>query len=285
MRQQTFVNGKPTLYLVATPVGNLMEFTPRAIEVLKSVSVIGCEDTRTSKVLLNHFEIETPLLSYHKFNEKESVERFLNILDEGKDIALISDAGYPLVSDPGSVLVNEVISKGYNVTTISGASAFLNALVASGFSLSRFTFIGFLDSKSSARKKELEALKKNKETLVFYESPHRVADTLADMFEIFGNRQAAVVRELTKKFEESRRGLISELLDFYVQNGEPKGEVVLVVARADASEQAKQYDVVALLKKALQDYNSVRDAVDAVAFETGLDRRKIYKQAIEIKNG
>ena len=147
MRQQTFVNGKPTLYLVATPVGNLSEFTPRAIEILNSVAVIGCEDTRTSKTLLKHYEIETPLMSYHKFNEKESVEKFLAILDEGKDIALISDAGYPLVSDPGSVLVNEVIENGYNVTTISGASAFLNALVSSGFSLSRFTFIGFLYSK------------------------------------------------------------------------------------------------------------------------------------------
>ena len=144
MRQQTFVNGKPTLYVVATPIGNMSEFTPRAIEILKSVAIIACEDTRTSKVLLNHFGIETPVASYHKFNERESVENFISFMNDGKDIALISDAGYPLVSDPGSVLVEEVLKMGYNVSTISGASAFLNALVASGFSLSRFTFVGFL---------------------------------------------------------------------------------------------------------------------------------------------
>ena len=226
MRQQTFVNGKPTLYLVATPVGNLSEFTPRAIEVLNSVAVIGCEDTRTSKTLLKHYEIETPLMSYHKFNEKESVEKFLSILEEGKDIALISDAGYPLVSDPGSVLVNEVIENGYNVTTISGASAFLNALVSSGFSLSRFTFIGFLDSKRSGRKKELEELKTNKETLIFYESPHRIKEFLEDVLSVFGDRRIVLARELTKKFEEYIRGNVSEVIEIA---DTLKGEMVVIV--------------------------------------------------------
>ena len=226
MRQQTFVNGKPTLYLVATPVGNLGEFTPRAIETLKSVSVIGCEDTRTSKILLNHFDISTPVLSYHKFNERESVEKFVGIMSEGKDIALISDAGYPLVSDPGSVLVNEVIKAGFNVTTISGASAFLNALVASGFSLTRFTFVGFLDSKSSARKKELEGLKNNKETLIFYESPHRIKEFLADLLKVFGDRNIVLARELTKKFEEYVRGSVSEVLEVA---DSLKGEMVVIV--------------------------------------------------------
>ena len=226
MRQQTFVNNKPTLYLVATPVGNLSEFTPRAIETLKSVSVIGCEDTRTSKTLLSHFEIDTPLLSYHKFNEKESVERFVEILEKGEDIALISDAGYPLVSDPGSVLVNEVIKRGFNVTTISGASAFLNALVSSGFSLSRFTFVGFLDAKSSSRVKELEELKKNKETLIFYESPHRIEEFLEDLIKVFGNRRVVLARELTKKFEEYVRGTASEVLEVAPSL---KGEMVVIV--------------------------------------------------------
>ena len=226
MRQQTFVNNKPTLYLVATPVGNLSEFTPRAIETLKSVSVIGCEDTRTSKTLLSHFEIDTPLLSYHKFNEKESVERFIEILEKGEDIALISDAGYPLVSDPGSVLVNEVIKRGFNVTTISGASAFLNALVSSGFSLSRFTFVGFLDAKSSSRVKELEELKKNKETLIFYESPHRIEEFLEDLIKVFGNRRVVLARELTKKFEEYVRGTASEVLEVAPSL---KGEMVVIV--------------------------------------------------------
>ena len=226
MRQQTFINEKPTLYLVATPVGNLQEFTPRAIETLKSVSVIGCEDTRTSKILLEHFQIKTKLLSYHKFNEKESVERFLPYLEKGEDIALISDAGYPLVSDPGSVLVNEVINKGYNVTTISGASAFLNALVSSGFSLARFTFVGFLDAKSSGRKKELEELKERKETLIFYESPHRIKDFLIDLLEVLGDRNITLARELTKKFEEYIRGPISKVIEVV---DSLKGEMVVVV--------------------------------------------------------
>ena len=226
MRQQTFINKKPTLYLVATPIGNLQEFTVRAIETLKSVAIIGCEDTRTSKVLLDHFEISTPVASYHKFNEKEASGKFLKFLEDGKDVALISDAGYPLVSDPGNVLVKEAISRGYNVTTVSGSSAFLSALVASGFSLSRFTFIGFLDSKSSGRKKELESLKLNKETLVFYEAPHRIKEMLEDLLLVLGDRRIVVARELTKKYEEYLRGNISEVL---LDAEDIKGEIVVVV--------------------------------------------------------
>ncbi len=226
MRQQTFVNGKPTLYLVATPIGNMSEFTPRAIEILKNAAIIGCEDTRTSKVLLDHFDIKTPLASYHKFNEKEVCQKFIDILKEGKDVALISDAGYPLVSDPGSVLVDVAIKNEFNVTTISGSCAFLHALVASGFSLDRFTFIGFLDSKSSARKKELEAIKNNKETLIFYESPHRIGETLIDMLQVFKDRRVVLARELTKKFEEFIRGTISEVLSDLTNI---KGEIVLIV--------------------------------------------------------
>ena len=274
MRQQTFVNGKPTLYLVATPVGNLMEFTPRAIEVLKSVSVIGCEDTRTSKVLLNHFEIETPLLSYHKFNEKESVERFLNILDEGKDIALISDAGYPLVSDPGSVLVNEVISKGYNVTTISGASAFLNALVASGFSLSRFTFIGFLDSKSSARKKELEALKKNKETLVFYESPHRIKEFLEDLLKVLGDRKIVLARELTKKFEEYIRGNVSEVLEVV---DSLKGEMVVIVEGDNQPDEIiGENELIFQINELISEGKTSKEIVSVLVDRYGLKKNYVY---------
>ena len=274
MRQQTFVNGKPTLYLVATPVGNLMEFTPRAIEVLKSVSVIGCEDTRTSKVLLNHFEIETPLLSYHKFNEKESVERFLNILDEGKDIALISDAGYPLVSDPGSVLVNEVISKGYNVTTISGASAFLNALVASGFSLSRFTFIGFLDSKSSARKKELEALKKNKETLVFYESPHRIKGFLEDLLKVLGDRKIVLARELTKKFEEYIRGNVSEVLEVV---DSLKGEMVVIVEGENQPDEIiGENELIFQINELISEGKTSKEIVSILVDRYGLKKNYVY---------
>ena len=226
MRQQTFVNNKPTLYIVATPIGNMSEFTPRAIEVLKSVNIIACEDTRTSKILMDYFEIKTPLSSYHKFNEKEACGKLIQILKEGNDIALVSDAGYPLVSDPGSFLVDEVLKAGYNVSTISGACAFLNALVASNFSLDRFTFIGFLDSKRSGRKKQLEAIKNNKETLIFYESPHRIEESLEDMLEVLGDRRIVIARELTKKFEEYIRGNVSEVLEDLANI---KGEIVLIV--------------------------------------------------------
>ena len=274
MRQQTFVNGKPTLYLVATPVGNLSEFTPRAIEILNSVAVIGCEDTRTSKTLLKHYEIETPLMSYHKFNEKESVEKFLAILDEGKDIALISDAGYPLVSDPGSVLVNEVIENGYNVTTISGASAFLNALVSSGFSLSRFTFIGFLDSKRSGRKKELEELKANKETLIFYESPHRIKEFLEDVLSVLGDRRIVLARELTKKFEEYIRGNVSEVVEFA---DTLKGEMVVIVEGNNQKEEAiNEEALVKEIKELLKKGETSKVIVSMMMDKYGLKKNYVY---------
>ena len=274
MRQQTFVNGKPTLYLVATPVGNLSEFTPRAIEILNSVAVIGCEDTRTSKTLLKHYEIETPLMSYHKFNEKESVEKFLAILDEGKDIALISDAGYPLVSDPGSVLVNEVIENGYNVTTISGASAFLNALVSSGFSLSRFTFIGFLDSKRSGRKKELEELKTNKETLIFYESPHRIKEFLEDVLSVLGDRRIVLARELTKKFEEYIRGNVSKVIEIA---DTLKGEMVVIVEGNNQKEEAiNEETLVKEIKELLKKGETSKVIVSMMMDKYGLKKNYVY---------
>lgn len=273
MRQQTFTNNKPTLYLVATPIGNLSEFTPRAIEILKSVAVIACEDTRTSKVLMNHFDITTPLMAYHKFNEKESVEKFIEILKEGKDIALISDAGYPLVSDPGSVLVNEVIDNGFNVTTISGSSAFLNALVASGFSLSRFTFVGFLDSKSSARKKELEELKNNRETLIFYESPHRIKEFLEDLKIIFGDRKIVLARELTKKFEEYIRGNISSILEVVETL---KGEMVVIVeGNTTKKEEVNENFLLEEINKMSKEY-SKKEIVSILVDKYDLKKNYVY---------
>ena len=152
MKQQTFTNNRPTLYLVATPIGNLEEMTYRSINILKNVKIIACEDTRNTKILVNHYDIKTPLISYHEHNEKAMCDKLITILKEGNDIALVSDAGYPLISDPGSILVDEVLKNNFNVTTISGPCAFLNALVSSNMDLSTFTFIGFLDPKSSAKK-------------------------------------------------------------------------------------------------------------------------------------
>ena len=227
MKQQTYTNNKPTLYLVATPIGNLEEMTFRSINILKSVKLIACEDTRNTRVLLNHYDIKTPLISYHEHNERITCDKIIKALKEDGDVALVSDAGYPLISDPGSILVEEVLNNDFNVTTISGPCAFLNALVSSNMDLSCFTFIGFLDPKSSARKKQLTSFKEKKETLIFYESVHRIEDSLKDMLDILGDRKITLARELTKKFEEYTRGNISEVIDSL--NEFSKGEFVIVV--------------------------------------------------------
>ena len=248
--------------------------------------MIACEDTRTTQKLLSLLAIKTQaqFVSYHEYNADKMRPILMEKLLSGMDIALVSDAGTPLVSDPGYRLVRDVLDQGLTVVPLPGANAVLPALQLSGLASDRFLFNGFLSSKKSARRTELMTLKDVPATMIFYESPHRVADCLADMLDIMGDRDAAVVRELTKKFEESRRGKLSELVAYYQQNGEPKGEVVLVVSRADEAAVAQSYDVHALLKDALQKHASLRDAVDAVTQITGLDRRQIYKQAIEIKN-
>lgn len=281
MRQQTFINNKPTLYLVATPIGNLTEFTPRAIEVLNSVDIIGCEDTRTSKLLLNHFNINKPLKSYHKFNELSVVDEFIALLKEGKNIALISDAGYPLISDPGNILVNKAIEEDFNVTTISGACAFLNALVASGFDLTRFTFIGFLDAKSSKRKKQLEELKEKKETLIFYEAPHRVIETLQDMLFVLGDRKICLARELTKKFEEYIRGNISEVLN---DTSNFKGEMVIVCEGLN-KEIEIDFDIIREeIKKLVKEKKTNKDIVSYICDKYKIKKNIVYKEVMNINN-
>lgn len=274
------------LFLVPTPIGNLNDMTERGRQVLSNVQMIACEDTRTTQKLLNLLAIKTQaqFVSYHEYNADKMRPILTEKLLSGMDIALVSDAGTPLVSDPGYRLVRDVLDQGLTVVPLPGANAVLPALQLSGLASDRFLFNGFLSSKKSARRTELMTLKDVPATMIFYESPHRVADCLTDMLDIMGDRDAAVVRELTKKFEESRRGKLSELVAYYQQNGEPKGEVVLVVSRADEAAVAQSYDVHALLKDALQKHASFRDAVDAVTQITGLDRRQIYKQAIEIKN-
>lgn len=274
------------LFLVPTPIGNLNDMTERGRQVLSNVQMIACEDTRTTQKLLSLLAIKTQaqFVSYHEYNADKMRPILTEKLLSGMDIALVSDAGTPLVSDPGYRLVRDVLDQGLTVVPLPGANAVLPALQLSGLASDRFLFNGFLSSKKSARRTELMTLKDVPATMIFYESPHRVADCLTDMLDIMGDRDAAVVRELTKKFEESRRGKLSELVAYYQQNGEPKGEVVLVVSRADEAAVAQSYDVHALLKDALQKHASLRDAVDAVTQITGLDRRQIYKQAIEIKN-
>ncbi len=279
MVSQTFTNGKAILYLVATPIGNLEEMTFRSINILKEVAVIACEDTRNTKTLTNYYNINTPLISYHEHNEKMMCEKLINILKEGKNIALVSDAGYPLISDPGSILVSEVLKAGFNVTTISGSCAFLNALVASNMDLSSFTFIGFLEAKSNARKKKLLELKERKETLIFYESVHRIEETLKDMLETLGNREITLARELTKKFEEYTRGSISEVLSSL--NEFSKGEFVIVV---QGNKEKEKVDDSLLLKEIDELVNKgerSKTAIEIIANKYNVKKNYVYNLYIK----
>ena len=217
------------LYLIPTPVGNLEDITLRALRILKEVPLVLAEDTRTSAKLLKHYEINTPLLSHHKFNEHQQVSRITERIARGEDIALISDAGTPGISDPGFLLVRACLEAGIEVETLPGATAFVPALVQSGFPCDRFCFEGFLPQKKG-RNKHLQSLASEPRTMIFYESPFRVVKTLEQFAEVFGpERMAAVSRELTKKFEQTVRGTLAEVADYFREHT-PKGEFVIVVA-------------------------------------------------------
>ena len=281
MKQQTFTNNKPTLYLVATPIGNLEEMTYRSINILKSVKLIACEDTRNTKILTSYFDISTPLLSYHEHNERATCDKIISILKEGNDVALVSDAGYPLISDPGSILVDEVLKNDFNVTTISGPCAFLNALVASNMDLSTFTFIGFLDPKSSARKKQLEKIKDKKETLIFYESVHRIEDSLNDFLEILGNRKITLARELTKKFEEYTRGTIKEVINSINEN--TKGEFVIVVEGNKEEQNISDEFILNEVNKLIQAGEKSKSAIETIATTYSLKKNYVYELYVKSK--
>ncbi len=224
IRKKSF-DGTPTLYLVATPIGNLEDITYRAIHILNDVDKIYAEDTRNSLVLLNHYQIKTHLESYHEFNQEIKTKDIINELLNGMNIAIITDAGLPVISDPGFKIAREARNQGIAVTTIPGASAGISALVASGLPPKPYTFYGFLDSKSSIRINELNNLKFLKSTLIFYEAPHRISESLADMREVLGNRNAVIARELTKKHEEYVCGTLEELINA----SNLKGEMVVLV--------------------------------------------------------
>ena len=217
------------LYVVSTPIGNLGDITLRALDVLKSVDVIAAEDTRHSGMLLKHFEIKKPLLSYHEHNEAMRAAQLVERLAAGEDVALITDAGTPGLSDPGARLIRECIKRQLPFSVIPGPSSILTALVGSGFSTEKFCFRGFLPIKSGQRERELRAAVDREETIIFFESPYRLVKTLAACIDIVPDRQLCIARELTKKFEEFQRGTASELLAHY-QAHPPKGEIVLIIA-------------------------------------------------------
>lgn len=225
-RKKSFETSEPKLYLVPTPIGNLQEMTPRALEVLKEADVIAAEDTRNSGKLLMAYGIKKPLISHHEHNQNTSIAQILEELESGKTVAVVSDAGYPLISDPGQSLVKAVIEKDIPVISVSGANAATNALVASGLSCRHYLFYGFLDAKSSKRKKELEDLKSFPYTMIFYEAPHRIEAMLKDVVEVLGDRNICLARELTKVHEEYIRGTVSEVISIA---DTLKGEMVVVV--------------------------------------------------------
>ena len=220
------------LYLIPTPVGNMEDITLRALRLLKEVDVILAEDTRTTAKLLKHYEIGTPLLSHHKFNEHQQVDRIAERIEKGENIALVSDAGTPGISDPGFLLTRTCVERGIETECLPGATAFVPALVNSGFPCDRFCFEGFLPQKKG-RQKKLNALTDESRTMIFYESPYRLVKALEQMAEVFGpNRYACVAREISKMFEEFKRGTLEELAAWYTQHG-VKGEIVLIVAGKD----------------------------------------------------
>ena len=216
------------LYIVATPIGNLKDITLRAIEVLKSVDLIACEDTRHTKILLDHYAILTPTTSFFQHNRIIKAEHLLKLLKEGKSVALVSDAGMPGILDPGYNIINSAIENKIEITCIPGASAFVNALVLSGKPANKFIFEGFLPNRTLARRNRLKELSKQKYTIIFYESCHRILATLEDIQSVFGDRQIVVARELTKKFEESKRGPANEILEA-LKSQKPRGEFVVII--------------------------------------------------------
>ncbi len=266
------------LYFVATPIGNLNDISLRALETLKSVDVIACEDTRHSIKLLNAFDIKKPLISYHKFNEKQKAEEIISLLKEGKSVAVISDAGTPVISDPGNVLTKLLSENEIEYTVIPGATAFVSALILSGLDASRFTFIGFLPEKNKDRMELLKSYKNNRETLIFYSAPHDVNGDIKSLFEAFGNRRAAAVKEITKLYETVYR---FNLEGFQID--EPKGEFVLLVEGRAESEAddfnglTEKEHIDLYIKRGL----SKKEAIKTVAEIRGVSKNSLYKYTIE----
>jgi 16S rRNA (cytidine1402-2'-O)-methyltransferase len=269
------------LYIVATPIGNLADVTLRALAMLAGADAILAEDTRVSRTLLTRYGIETPLSPYHEHNAAEARPRAIRRIAGGEALALISDAGTPLISDPGYRLVAEAVALGLPVTAAPGPSAALAALCLAGLPTDRFYFEGFLPPRRSARRERINALAAAPGTLIFYESPGRLADTLADLALELGPRRAAVARELTKLYEEVRRGALDKLAAEYAGGEAPRGEIVIVVgpaeARAPISEDALDRDIIEALAKL-----SVKDAAAAVAAKHGLPRRRVYARALAL---
>jgi 16S rRNA (cytidine1402-2'-O)-methyltransferase len=273
-----------TLFIVATPIGNLQDFSTRAIDTLQNVDIVACEDTRTSSKLLNHFDINKKLIAYHEHNEQTQSDYLISLLQQGQNIALISDAGTPLISDPGFSLVNKCLQNNITVCPIPGSCALITALCASGISSSSFTFHGFLPHKMQAKSNFLQTLIDKSETLIFYESNHRLLETLEIMQNSMPNRQITLARELTKTFETIKKLSATDLYQFVKDDiNQQKGECVLIVAGATEDKTQLSQATISTLKLLLEEL-PLKKAVNLTAQITGDAKNTIYQYALELKN-
>lgn len=280
---------KGTLYIVGTPIGNLDDITVRAINTLKSVDVILAEDTRQTLKLLNHFDISKHMISYHRHNEDEKISKVVEFLDNDKNLALVSDAGMPVISDPGQNLIKYLVEHKYNIEVIPGVTALVTALVKSGLDSTRFTFEGFLSVNKKQRKERLKSLSNETRTMIFYEAPHKIIYTLKDMLEYFGNRKICIARELTKLHEEFRYTSIEESIEEIEKNG-IKGEIVLLIEgmceddlKQKEQENLLKLNSVELVREYIKNGDTKKEAIKKVARLKGVNKDAVYKECIDIK--
>ena len=281
-------NNKGTLYVVGTPIGNLSDITYRAVETLKSVDVVLAEDTRNTLKLLTHFDIKKTLISYEKHSENKKLEQVISLLDDGKNVALVSDAGMPVISDPGQNLVKILREKNYKIEIIPGVTALITGIVGSAKDASRFTFEGFLSVSKKQRIEHLKSLKNETRTMIFYEAPHKILYTLKDLYDIIGNRNITICRELTKLHEEFRITTIKEAIEDIEKNS-IKGEIVLVVEgkneqelKNEELEKLNEISNVDLVKEYINLGMDKKDAIKKVAKDKKLNKNEVYKECLDL---
>lgn len=279
---------KGKLYIVGTPIGNLDDITIRAVNTLRNVDVILAEDTRQTLKLLNHFEISKHMISYHRHNEDDKIEKIVEILNSGKNLALVSDAGMPIISDPGQNLVKYLVKNNYDIEVVPGVTALITAIVKSGLDSTRFTFEGFLSVNKKQRKERLKSLVNETRTIIFYEAPHKILSTLKDMYEYFGNRDICIARELTKIHEEYRYTNFKDAIINIEENG-IKGEIVLVISGAsedkineEKNKEIEQINSLELVKEYMKNGDTKKDAIKKVAKLKGVNKDVVYKECLDI---
>ena len=278
MSQKSY-DESPTLYLIPTPIGNMNDLTYRTVKILNEVEVLFCEDTRETGKLLSALDIKKKMIANHEHNEETNKDKIIEYLKKGFNVGLVSDRGTPVISDPGYELARHVISEGYNVVALPGATALIPALITSGIAPMPFTFYGFLNSKKTKREKELAELKLNKATLIFYESPHRINDTLESLKNVLGgHRKMSISREITKKYEEVYRGTIDEIIELAVDF---KGEMVLVVEGNNEIEDFSNLDLISHINLYIDGGMSKMDAIKTVAKERGLKKSEVYNEYLK----